>query len=121
MNDEITTFIKVFILVIIIDLFLWIGIFFGKPFANMINDVQNEPMVVNPLFAVIGYIVLTSFLYFALTKSNTVIEAFIFGFLLYGVYETTNLATLKDWDVQLATIDMIWGGVLMAILFTILK
>lgn len=119
--EEIIIFIKVLILVIIIDLFFWIGIFFKKPFANMINDVQNEPMVINPLFAVIGYIVLTSFLYFALTKSDTVIEAFIFGFLLYGVYETTNLATLKNWDVQLATIDMIWGGVLMSILFMILK
>ena len=121
MKEGLLSFFKVFILVLVIDLVLWIGIFFRKPFGNMIEKVQKEPMVVRPLFAFASYIVLTSFIYFALTKTNTIAEAFLFGFLLYGVYDTTNLATLKNWDIKLASMDMIWGGVLMSILFAILK
>ena len=121
MEEGILSFFKVFILVLIIDLVLWIGIFFKTPFSNMIQGVQKSPMVVRPLFAVISYVVLTAFIYFALTKSNTIEEAFLFGFLLYAVYDTTNLATLKDWDVQVATVDMLWGGLLMSILYIIIK
>ena len=121
MEEGFVSFIKVFVLVLIIDLVLWIGIFFKQPFSNMIEGVQKEPMVVRPVFAMLSYLVLTAFIYFALTKSNTIEEAFLFGFLLYGVYDTTNLATLKNWDVTIATTDMLWGGLLMSILFLILK
>jgi len=121
MEEGILTFFKVFVLVLIIDLVLWIGIFFKTPVANMIEGVQKSPMVVRPLFAGISYIVLTAFIYFALLKSNTIEEAFLFGFLAYAIYDTTNLATLKGWDPQVATVDMLWGGLLMAILFMILK
>lgn len=121
MEEGLLSLLKVFVLVLIIDLVLWIGIFFIEPFSQMIQRVQKEPMKANPLFAAISYIVLTAFIYFALLKSNSVEEAFLFGFLLYGVYDTTNLATLKNWDPKIATVDMIWGGLLMSILFTILK
>jgi len=121
MEEGLLSFLKVFGLVLIIDLVLWIGIFFKKPFGTMIEGVQKSPMVVRPIFAAVSYIVLTLFIYFALTKSNNIEEAFLFGFLLYGVYDTTNLATLKDWDTQVATADMLWGGLLMSILFIILK
>jgi uncharacterized membrane protein len=34
-----------------------------------------------------------------------------FGFVAYATYDLTNLATLKDWPVMLAFIDMAWGTV----------
>ena len=39
----------------------------------------------------------------------------VFGFLTYGTYDATNLATLKDWPVFLAVIDTAWGTALTAI------
>ena len=33
----------------------------------------------------------------------------LFGLLAYGTYDLSNLATLRDWPVQLALVDMAWG------------
>jgi uncharacterized membrane protein len=33
----------------------------------------------------------------------------LFGFIAYATYDLTNLATLRDWPVGLALLDMAWG------------
>jgi uncharacterized membrane protein len=35
-----------------------------------------------------------------------------FGLLAYGTYDLSNLATLKDWPLQLTLVDMVWGATL---------
>ncbi|MDP2032205.1 MAG: DUF2177 family protein [Polaromonas sp.] len=35
-----------------------------------------------------------------------------FGLLAYGTYDLSNLATLKNWPVQLTLVDMVWGAAL---------
>ena len=37
-----------------------------------------------------------------------------FGFVVYGVYELTNLAILEGWPAELVPIDMAWGTFLSA-------
>ena len=39
-------------------------------------------------------------------------RAALFGFVMYGVYDLTNLATLERWSVRLAAADMAWGTTL---------
>ena len=39
----------------------------------------------------------------------------ILGFLAYGTYEATNLATLKGWSVEMLTVDVAWGTSLTAL------
>lgn len=39
----------------------------------------------------------------------------LFGFFCYGAYDLTNLATLKDWPLKMAVVDMTWGTFLTAI------
>ena len=39
----------------------------------------------------------------------------LFGFFAYATYDLTNLATLKDWPVGLAFIDMGWGTLVSAV------
>ena len=36
----------------------------------------------------------------------------LFGFFAYATYDITNLATLRDWPVTVAVVDVIWGTVL---------
>jgi uncharacterized membrane protein len=36
----------------------------------------------------------------------------LFGFIAYATYDLSNLATLRNWPVSLALIDMAWGAVL---------
>jgi len=33
----------------------------------------------------------------------------LFGFVAYGTYDLTNLATLKGWPESVAVVDMAWG------------
>lgn len=40
------------------------------------------------------------------------LEAFVYGVCSYSVYDLTNLATLKNWSIQMVITDIIWGGVL---------
>ena len=39
----------------------------------------------------------------------------VFGLVMYGVYDLTNLAVLDKWTVRVAIADMAWGGVLCGI------
>jgi len=41
--------------------------------------------------------------------------AFFLGILVYGVYETTTLAILRNWGLIPALIDTVWGGTLFAL------
>ncbi len=38
----------------------------------------------------------------------------LFGFLAYGTYDFTNMATLKDWPVVMSIVDIVWGTTLSA-------
>ena len=42
-------------------------------------------------------------------------DAAILGWVIYGVYETTNAAIFKKWDYFSLTIDTIWGGILFSL------
>lgn len=43
----------------------------------------------------------------------------LLGFVAYGTYDITNLATLKSWPNIVAIVDMVWGTVLTASVATI--
>jgi uncharacterized membrane protein len=55
-------------------------------------------------------------LYFAVLGASGVRQAAVrgalFGFFAYATYDLTNLATLRDWPLWLAAMDMAWGAVL---------
>ncbi len=46
--------------------------------------------------------------------SLVVINGAILGFLAYGTYEATNMATLKGWSWQMVATDVVWGTILTA-------
>lgn len=86
-----------------------------KAFEDQIINVQRVIMQMKVSGAIICYIFLIFGLYyFIIRNKRSILDAFLFGLVIYGVYETTNYATLKKWSPYLATMDTIWGGVLMA-------
>lgn len=105
--------LKIFILLLVLDS-LWIGLYLISPFSAMIQSVQGTPMEVHPYRLIIAYSVLYLLLIFTIDKVKTPQEAFILGMLVYGVYDSTNYATLKNWDPVVAIKDSLWGGVLFA-------
>jgi len=43
----------------------------------------------------------------------------LFGLVTYATYDLTNLATIKDWPLQVTIIDLLWGTTLSASVATI--
>jgi len=86
-----------------------------KYFDNQIRMVQGSPIKMNYLGAALCYIFLIAGInYFIIKPRKSVSDAFLLGIVIYGVYETTNLALLKNWSILTVIIDTLWGGLLFA-------
>lgn len=91
---------------------IYISIIRGQ-FENMIIAIQRVVMTVKYLPAAFVYILMvTGLYYFIVSKNKSVLDAFLLGVLVYGVYDMTNYATIKKWSLKIALMDMLWGGVL---------
>lgn len=101
------------ILLLVDSIFLY---FIGSPFKNMIKNIQGTPIKIKLFPAIICYIILIfSLYYFIINKKSSYLDAFFLGFIIYGVYETTNMATINKWNYNIGVIDLIWGGFLFLI------
>jgi uncharacterized membrane protein len=84
-------------------------------FNNQINIIQGSKVKINLLGAVLCYIFLiVGINYFIIKPRKSLSEAFLLGIVIYGVYETTNYALLKNWSLLTVIIDTLWGGILFA-------
>lgn len=85
-------------------------------FKAQIADVQSSPLRVNMWGGILCYLFLIFGLqYFIISKRRPVLDAFLFGLVVYGVYETTTFALLKNWRIETVLMDTLWGGVLFAL------
>jgi len=88
----------------------------SNSFQNMVKKIQGSPLKMELLPTVACYIVLVSSLYyFVIYKNGSYLDAFLLGFFIYAVYETTNMAIFKDWSISVGLIDLTWGGFLFLI------
>ncbi len=84
-------------------------------FDNQVKSIQGSPIKMNYLGAAICYILLiVGINYFIIKPRKSVSDAFLLGIVIYGVYETTNYALLKNWSILTVIIDTLWGGLLFA-------
>ena len=95
--------------------FIYLGTFSGF-FNNLVKSIQGTKIKFNALGAILCYILLIGGLnYFIIDKRKSILDAFILGIVIYGVYETTNLAILDKWNMKAVALDTTWGGILFAI------
>jgi len=94
-----------------------------KPlWKTTIQKVQKTPFIPNITYALFSYVLLIFGLYYFVYKHinkstwkyDTLVKGFLFGFVLYGVFDFTNLAIFKEYSLKTAMIDMVWGGILMS-------
>ena len=101
------------IIFIVLD-FVYLNLIKGY-FDNQIKMVQGSPIKINYLGAALCYILLIFGInYFIIKPRKSVSDAFLLGIIIYGVYETTNLALFKNWSILTVIIDTLWGGILFA-------
>lgn len=103
-------------------------------FARQVMLVQGTAMKVNIPSAAICYILIVVGLYYFVLRhvivpnatsaaaalqtmriGDGIKTAFFLGIVVYGVYETTTLAILRNWSPTTALIDTTWGGTLFAL------
>ena len=85
-------------------------------FKKQIEKVQQSPFSMNYFGAVFTYVLLIFGLYWFIIKENRgLLDAFLFGFIIYGVYEGTTKALLKKWEYKTMVVDTLWGGILMSL------
>jgi len=85
-------------------------------FQTMIKKIQGSSLALKILPTVACYLILVASLYyFIIFKKGTYIDAFLLGFFIYGVYETTNMAIFKNWSITTGILDLTWGGFLFLI------
>jgi len=110
-----TKIVKPFIVIAIIMLVL--DIIYLKIFSGFFNDVVTKVQGSKIKFNVIGGILCYTLLvfglnYFIISKKKPLIDAFILGIVIYGVYETTTYAILEKWSPLAVILDTFWGGLL---------
>jgi len=86
-----------------------------QPFTStMVRQIQGgDDAVLRIIPAVIVYFALS----YLLTIPKTGVEAFLLGSSVYAVYDFTNYATLKNYDIRFGVLDTLWGGILMTSAF----
>lgn len=97
---------------------LWLGViargFYAKQLANFLSpNINWTAAIIFYLLYIVGII------YFAVlpgiekkSLATVILNAALFGGLAYATYDLTNLATLKNWPLQIVLVDVAWGIVL---------
>ena len=94
-----------------------------KPWFNsQIISVQGSPLKANMIAVGITYVFLLFGLnYFVIKKNMEPKDAFLYGLVIYAIYDFTNLATLTKWSLSLSIIDTLWGGILFGLTTLLVK
>ena len=116
-------YILILVLFLVIDLpvILWLNKdmyknLFDKINGNAVGDTTN--MIIG---GIIAYVLLALSIYYFVVvpalKENISTESYynimfkgcILGLIIYGIYDGTNLATINNFGLKEAIIDMMWG------------
>ena len=103
------------ILIILVDIpWLWSSSGWS---GQMVRNIQGSAIEFNYIAALVVYLALG----YLATIPQSYQEAFLLVFSTYAVYDFTNLAILKNYDLKFAMADTLWGGILMTIVFGLRK
>jgi uncharacterized membrane protein len=122
-------FLIAYPLLIVLDL-TWLGFLmrdvyarYLQPFGNYVDGslIMNWPaglltwalLVVGLQFFVLPLVKDDSY-------SSAALYGAVYGLIVYGVYQLTNYAFMKDWPFNLVVIDMTWGALAHMIMAVVL-
>lgn len=101
------------IAVVLISIDVLVLSILSKLFNSQIIAIQGSPMKMNYIAALMSYVFIVMSLYlFVISKKGKLNDAFLLGFLIYGIYELTTKSLLTNWRWSTVFIDTVWGGIL---------
>ena len=86
--------------------------------SRLFADIQKSPLTIRFLPAVAVYLLIALAIWFFVFRVSDSIaknpgKAFAIGatlgFSMYGLYDLTNLATLRGYTLEMTLVDMAWG------------
>lgn len=84
-------------------------------FNILVTKIQGSSLKLDYLATFFTYIALIFGIYwFILRERKSILKAFIYGIVVYAVYEFTNKAIFKQWSWGTVAMDTLWGGILHA-------
>ncbi len=104
---------------------IWLGLVAKSFYSEQLGHLLRPSPL--PVPAIIFYLAYTAGLVFLAVRpfdtnvslTSVALYGALVGFLAYGTYDMTNLATLKEWPVVMSLVDMLWGTILSACVATI--
>ena len=103
-------FIPLLVMMVLDALYL----FSTKAFYNkQIRQVQGSDIKIKIVPTLCIYLILIFGLYyFILKEKKPVSDAIILGFIIYSVFELTNMAIFDNWNIGSVLLDTSWGAIL---------
>lgn len=100
--------------------FLWLGILMKGFYSQEIGPLMRQgPAGFAPRLvpALVVYLLIPAgvilFVGPRIGPSGSILQAAgwgaLFGFVMYGIYDMSNLAVLQNWTTRVAIVDMLWG------------
>ncbi len=113
-----------YVLFVIMDA-VWLGFVVNKFFAANLGHIarmKDGGIQVNFISAALVYVLMAAGLELfvmnnrlAQTASSVLILGLIFGFVMFGIFDFTNHAILRDYPLKAIAMDMAWGTVMSGI------
>ena len=105
-------------LILLVADLLWIFLWMGPLYKKYIPRIQNSPLQINMVWALGSYILMVLGLQlFVMPRirrgrelQDSLLYGLTFGLVLYGVYDLTAAAVIKNWNLGVALQDILWGG-----------
>ena len=114
-------YILILVLFLVIDLpvILWLN---KDMYSNMFNKINGTAISNNTnkiIGGIMAYLLLTLAIYYFIVMPsitdknfnyyNIMLKGCILGLIIYGIYDGTNLASIHNFGMMAALLDMTWG------------
>jgi uncharacterized membrane protein len=107
-------FITAVAILLVLDL-IWISLN-KSSYASATRKVQGKPMKTNIQYIAVSYMIVFLGLYLIMgdvrhykSLSTRLLRTALWGFVIYGVYNSVNAALFTDYDIAVAVKDTLWG------------
>jgi uncharacterized membrane protein len=110
--NTISIFFTIMVIMLALDS---VYIYFTKSiFGELVAKIQRTALEFKILGAIVVYILLAVGLYvFIIEPGKSLWHAALLGLVIYGVFEFTNYAIFKKYDMSVVLMDTVWGSILL--------
>ena len=110
--NTISIFFTIMVIMLALDS---VYIYFTKSiFGELVAKIQRTALEFKMLGAIVVYILLAVGLYvFIIEPGKSLWHAALLGLVIYGVFEFTNYAIFKKYDMSVVLMDTVWGSILL--------